>query len=78
MAAFTGSQPIGTVATATTFTLANTASFLSFKNLLTHSSAVYTFFPTNYLGDAPTTGPINTRPITSINAKAYTTYPKMP
>lgn len=77
MAAFIGDQPIGTVATATTFTIENTNSIVNFKNFLNQLSAPYQHIQLYFMGDPPVQPP-NTRPITSINAKAYTTYPKMP
>jgi hypothetical protein len=77
MAAFIGDQPIGTTATATTFILDNTNSIVSFKNFFNQLSAPYAHVQLNFLGD-PSIGPINTRPMTSINAQAYTTYPKIP
>jgi hypothetical protein len=74
MAAFTGDQPIGTNATATTFILQSTASIVNWQNLSTQSSAPYTHIQLYFTGDPA----YSIKPLTSINAQAYTTYPKIP
>ena len=76
MAAFTGSQPIGTTETATTFILNNT-SIVNFKNFFNQLSASFQHTVADFIGDSPLQQ-INNRSITSTNSQAYTTYPKIP
>ena len=84
MAAYTGDQPNIANATSTSFVPStNLLNFLNFNLILNSNNYVTeTFFQdpyeTAYVGDTFRVLSFTSKPITSTNAQAYTTYPKIP